>query len=259
MTQPDITVLNDLAQKLADVAAPVSMKYFKTGLSIDSKSDESPVTIADREAETAMRAVIEAAFPEHGIFGEEHGTVRAGAEYVWVLDPIDGTQAFVTGKPLFGTLIGLLHKGRPLLGVMDMPALKERWTGITGEKTIFNGAEVKVRPCPSLDRAWMYATSPQMFTETSFPHFEDLRKATRRTVYGAECYAYGLLAMGLVDVVCEDTLQPYDFAALVPIVTGAGGSITDWQGKELDLNSQGHVLASGDPALHKKAMQILAG
>ena len=259
MTQPDITVLNDLAQKLADVAAPVSMKYFKTGLSADSKSDDSPVTIADREAESVMRELIEAAFPEHGIFGEEHGTVRAEAEYVWVLDPIDGTQSFVTGKPLFGTLIGLLHKGKPLLGVMDMPALKERWTGITGEKTIYNGAEVKVRSCPSINQAWMYATSPQMFTEANFPHFEDLRKAAKRTVYGAECYAYGLLAMGLVDIVCEDTLQPYDFAALMPIVTGAGGIITDWNGKELDLNAEGHVLACGDSDIHNAAMQILAG
>ena len=259
MTQPDITVLIDLANTLADAAAPVSMKYFKTGISADSKSDDSPVTVADREAETVMRDLIEAAFPDHGIYGEEHGPVRTDAEYVWVLDPIDGTQAFVTGKPLFGTLIGLMRNGKPYIGVMDMPALTERWVGAPDQQTTFNGKPAHVRPCPSIDQGWMYTTSPEMFTEENEPRFLALRKEVRRTVYGAECYAYGLLASGLVDIVCEDTLQPYDFAALIPIVTGAGGNITDWSGKRLDLDSEGHIIVTGDAEIHKKAISILAG
>lgn len=247
----------ELANRLADAVRPVSMKYFRSALEIDNKSDESPVSIADREAETTMRQMIEAAHPGHGIVGEEHGNKNEDADYVWVLDPIDGTQAFVTGKPLFGTLIALLHEGLPLLGIIDMPALSERWVGVKGRPTLFQGEPARVRPCASLRDAWLYATSPQMFTDTNFPRFENLRKSTRRTVYGAECQGYGLMASGWTDIVCEDTLQPYDFAAIVPVVEGAGGIMTDWQGNRLGMNSDGSVLASGNAALHEQAIDTL--
>lgn len=257
MTLPDLSAFINLAHQLADAVAPISMKYFRTDLNIISKSDDSPVTIADREAERVMRELIEAAFPEHGIYGEELGQVRIDAEYVWVLDPIDGTRSFVTGKPLFGTLIGLMRDGKPYLGVMDMPALKERWLGAPGRQTTWNGESVHVRSCPSIDQAWMYVTSPEMFTDKNFPRFETLRDAVKSTAYGADCYGYGLLAMGLVDLVCEDTLQPYDYAALVPIVQGAGGVMTDWNGTELGLQSEGHVLVAGDGETHRKGLEIL--
>ncbi len=252
-----IQELLNFAEQLADAARPVSLKYFRTAISAEVKADESPVTIADRETETRLRQMIIEVYPAHGIVGEELGNLNADAETVWVIDPIDGTQAFITGKPLFGTLIGLYRGGKPLLGVMDMPALGERWTAGQGLPTLFDGAPARVRSCANLADAWLYATSPQMFTEPNFPRFENLRLGCRRAVYGAECQAYGLLASGHVDLVCEDTLQPYDYAALIPIIEGAGGVITDWRGKALDLESDGTVIAAGDPALHAVAIEIL--
>ncbi len=249
----------DVAGRLADAAARIAMKYFRRDLAVDDKTDQSPVTGADREAEAAMRDILGAAFPEHGIYGEELGKVRIDAEYVWVLDPIDGTQSFVTGKPLFGTLIALTRLGVPVLGVIDAPALNERWVGIEGRPTTFNGAPARVRGCAELGRAWLYATSPQMFPGGDFEAFERLRARVRRAVYGAECYAYGLLASGHVDLVAEATMQPYDFLALAPIVTGAGGVITDWRGEPLTLGSGDRVLAAGDARIHGAALEVLGG
>lgn len=245
------------AGRLADAARPLSLKYFRTAISAETKADESPVTIADRETETRLRQMIVEAYPAHGIVGEEFGNLNADAENVWVIDPIDGTQSFITGKPLFGTLIGLYRGGLPLIGVMDMPALGERWSAGRGLPTMFDGAPARVRRCSDLGDAWLYATSPQMFTEPNFPRFESLRRACRRAVYGAECQAYGLLASGYVDLVCEDTLKPYDYAALIPIIEGAGGVITDWRGQALGFESDGTVLAAGDPALHAVAVEML--
>ena len=249
----------DVAGRLADTAARIAMKYFRRDLAVDDKTDQSPVTGADREAEAAMRDILGAAFPEHGVYGEELGKVRIDAEYVWVLDPIDGTQSFVTGKPLFGTLIALTRRGVPVLGVMDAPALNERWVGIEGRPTTFNGAPARVRGCAELGQAWLYATSPQMFPGGDFDAFERLRARVRRAVYGAECYAYGLLASGHVDLVAEATMKPYDFLALAPIVTGAGGVITDWSGEPLTLGSGDRVLAAGDARIHGAALEVLAG
>ncbi len=252
-----------LAEKLADAAGAITMTHFRSPMAIEAKADQSPVTVADKEAETAMRALIEDAFPDHGIIGEELEDKNPEAEFVWALDPIDGTQSFVTGKPLFGTLIALMQGGRPVLGVMDMPALGERWIGAQGLATTFNGDEVKVRACKDMGEAWLYATSPHMFEDSDFPAFERLRKATRRTVYGAECQAYGLLASGWVDIVCEGTMELYDCATMVPIVEGAGGVITDWKGQALGLDGSrggdGTVLACGDAQIHAQALELLAG
>ncbi len=248
-----------LADKLADAAGAVALRYFRTPIAIDAKPDASPVTIADKEAEDAMRALIEDAYPDHGIIGEEREARNPNAEFIWVLDPIDGTQSFVTGKPVFGTLIGLLKDAKPILGVMDMPALKERWTGAVGKTTTFNGDAVRVRDCDDVAKAWLYATSPHMFLDTDFPAFERLRKASWRTIYGAECLAYGLLANGLVDIVCEGTMDLHDYAPMVPIIEGAGGVITDWQGRTLGMEDNATVLACGDAACHAAAVEFLAG
>ena len=246
-----------LAEQLAEAARGVVMPHFRKPLAIDAKPNQSPVTIADKQAEAAMRELIEAAYPDHGIIGEEFPNARTDAEFVWVLDPIDGTQSFVTGKPLFGTLIALLHQGSPVLGVIDMPALGERWVGRQDQLTTFNGNPVHARACDGLAQAWLYATSPQMFEDADFPAFERLRKQARRTIYGAECMAYGLLANGTVDLVCEGTMKLYDYAAVVPIVEGAGGVITDWRGADLGPNSGGNVLASGDKRIHAAAIKLL--
>ncbi|HEB78929.1 MAG TPA: hypothetical protein ENI79_00440, partial [Rhodospirillales bacterium] len=203
LMDPRLDEFLKLAERLADAARPIAMKYFRSGMAVEHKADKSPVTAADREAESAMRALIEQAFPDHGVIGEEHGAARAGAEYVWVLDPIDGTQSFVTGKPLFGSLVSLTRNGAPILGIIEAPAMNERWTGAEGRPTVFNNNPVKVRPCPGTAEAWLHATSPQMFEGEDFQAFERLRKTCKHAVYGADCYAYGLLAGGFVDLVCE--------------------------------------------------------
>ncbi|OFX03201.1 MAG: histidinol-phosphatase [Alphaproteobacteria bacterium RIFCSPHIGHO2_12_FULL_66_14] len=248
-----------LANELADAARPIAARYFRTPVAIDDKTDNSPVTIADREAETAMRDLLQRHVPDHGVFGEEHGAVRTDAEYVWVLDPIDGTKAFITGLPIFGTLVALLHRGKPVMGIIDQPILKERWLGVEGQRSTFNGRPISVRACPSLDRAYMYSTAPLMFPGAYEKPHEALTKKVKLFRWGGDCYAYGLLASGHVDLVVEASLKLYDFAALVPVIKGAGGLITDWRGRELDMQSDGSVLAAGDPAVHRAAMGVLAG
>jgi inositol-phosphate phosphatase/L-galactose 1-phosphate phosphatase/histidinol-phosphatase len=248
-----------LAGELADAARPIAARYFRTGVTVDDKTDQSPVTIADREAETAMREILDKHVPQHGVFGEEHGAVRTDAEYVWVLDPIDGTKAFITGLPLFGTLIGLFHRGKPVLGVIDQPILKERWLGVEGERSTLNGQPIKVRACRDLDQAYLYSTSPGMFPGAYAKPHEALTEKVKLFRWGGDCYAYGLLAAGHVDLVVEASLKLYDYAALIPVITGAGGTITDWKGKPLDMNSDGSVIAAGDAAVHRAAMRVLGG
>jgi histidinol phosphatase-like enzyme (inositol monophosphatase family) len=247
-----------LANSLADAARPIAARYFRTAVTVDDKSDLSPVTIADREAETAMRVLLGRHVPGHGIFGEEHGVERADAEYVWVLDPIDGTKAFITGLPIFGTLIALLHRGVPVLGIIDQPILKERWLGAAGRPSALNGKPIKVRACAALDKAYMYSTAPLMFPGPIAKRHEALAEKVKLFRWGGDCYAYGLLAAGHVDLVVENSLKLYDFAALAPVIKGAGGMITDWKGRELDMRSDGSVLAAGDPAIHRAASAILA-
>lgn len=252
----------DLAERLADRAREIVAGYFRSDLEVEQKADMSPVTIADRTTESAMRAMIADAFPDHGVFGEEHGTERADARHLWVLDPIDGTRHFTTGHPQFGTLIALLDDGRPILGVIDMPQMDERWLGAVGRATAHRDQHgtrtAKTRVCSELSAASLYATSPQMFEGTDFAAFERLRKAVRTPLFGGECYAYGLLASGFNDLVVEADMDPYDYLSHVAVIEGAGGVITDWQGRPLGLGSDGRVLAAGDPALHRAALDLLA-
>ena len=255
----DMERFAELAARLADAARPEIMSRFRTGIQADAKSDSSPVTEADRAAERAMRALINETFPDHGILGEEYGAENTDAEYVWVLDPIDGTNSFVTGKPLFGTLIALCKNRRPVVGVIDAPAVNERWLGVQGAKTTLNGKPVSTRACAALETSWLYATSPDMFKDANETAFNRLSAAAWRTVFGGDCYAYGLLASGHVDLVCEAQLGTYDYAALVPVIEGAGGMITDWSGQSLSLDSDGRVLAAGDKTLHTLALGCLRG
>jgi len=250
-----------LAMRLAEAAGAVVRRYFRTPVAVEDKADHSPVTIADREAEAAMRRLINAAAPGHGILGEEYGPERTDAEWVWVLDPIDGTKAFITGKPSFGTLIALLHQGRPVLGVIDQAIIQERWIGVAGRPTTLNGQAVRVRPCPELRLAALYATAPEMFSGTDATAFEDLRRRVKLPRYGADCYAYGLLAAGFVDLVVEASLQPYDYLPLVPVIEGAGGITSDWQGRPLGLDNAdgGRAIAAGDPRMHRAALAVLTG
>ncbi|MCV6637267.1 histidinol-phosphatase [Candidatus Albibeggiatoa sp. nov. NOAA] len=248
-----------LAHRLADASGTVIRQYFRTPVAVDDKPDSSPVTIADREAERVMRELIQQAYPEHGIYGEEMGVENQDAEFVWVLDPIDGTKSFITGKPLFGTLISLLHHGQPILGMIDQPITRERWIGGIDLPTTLNGQAVKVRNCANLSQAILYATTPLMFEGQDKVAFERLCQQIKLPLYGADCYAYALLAMGFVDLVVEADLSPYDYCSHVPIIEQAGGVITDWQGQALGLDSDGRVVAAGDKALHQQVLNVLSG
>jgi inositol-phosphate phosphatase / L-galactose 1-phosphate phosphatase / histidinol-phosphatase len=249
-----------LADTLADTAGAVLRRYFRQKIAVDEKADTTPVTIADREAEAVMRRLIEERFPKHGIIGEEHDPIRADADYVWVLDPIDGTKSFISGIPLFGTLIALTHRGRSVLGVIDQPILRERWLGAEARATTLNGAPVRTRPCPSLSLATLYCTAPDaMFQGAEAEGFERLRGAVKLMRSGADCYAYAQLASGFIDLVVEAGLKPYDYCALVPVISGAGGVVTDWEGRSLALESKGSVIACGDPSLADAARARLCG
>ncbi len=250
-----------VAEAVADAAGAVIRPYFRAGIGADLKSDDSPVTAADRAAEQAMRAVLAARCPAHAIIGEEFGQADAKGGSCWVLDPIDGTRAFLTGRPVFGSLVALLEDGVPVLGIIDQPVTGERWVGVRGRPTRFRGPFGGVagcRPCAALDQAELSCTSPEMFMPGDLPGWEALRRAARRTSFGGDCYAYGLLALGQVDAIAEATMKIWDWAALVPVVEGAGGRVTDWRGAALTPASDGHVLAVGDPGLLPRAVAILA-
>ena len=255
----DLDPFLTLAAALADAAGAAVRPYFRQPLAVDDKPDSSPVTVADRAAEHAMREMIADRFPEHGIIGEEFGREREAAEFVWVLDPIDGTKSFISGVPLFGTLIALAQRGRPVLGIIDQPVSHERWVGAAGRPTTFNGAAVRCRPCSSLATATVFSTSPDMFTGADAAAHARLAAAAKLVRYGADCYAYGLLALGFIDLVVEASLKPYDFSAMLPIVEGAGGVATDWSGAPLTLASDGRVVVAGDPRAHRAALAALAG
>ncbi len=260
MTQtPAPQAFLDLADRLADAAGQVIRGYFRQPVEVDDKADASPVTIADREAERVMRGIIAETFPDHGIFGEEWGPERMDAEFVWVLDPIDGTKAFISGKPSFGTLIACLRHGKPFLGLIDQPITRERWLGAPGHPTTLNGQPIRTRACDAIAKATLYATGPDMFAGDDIHPFNRLSQQVKLTRFGADCYAYGLLAAGFVDLVCENSLKPWDYLCMVPVIEGAGGRITDWEGQPLTLQSGASVIAAGDAAAHAQALAVLKG
>ena len=246
------------ANLAADGAREIAARYFRQPLGIEHKGDDSPVTIADREIESFIRARIIAAWPDHGIFGEEEAPLHADRRHVWIVDPIDGTKSFVTGHPLFGQLLALLDGGKPCLGQIDMPATDERWSGIAGQPTRLNGAPCRTSACRDLATAFAYTTDPLLFTGTKEPAFQALRDSVRLIRFGGDCYNYALLASGHCDLVLETGLQPYDYLPVVQVVRGAGGVITDWHGAELGIGSCGDVLAAATPELHRAMLEKLA-
>jgi len=248
-----------LAIRLADLAGAAIRPLFRGQWSEEKKADRSFVTEADRAAEAAMRGAIEAAFPDDGIIGEEYGTRNEGAGRQWVLDPIDGTTSFIAGRPIFGTLIALLQDGWPVLGIIDQPINGERWVGRIGQPTLFNGKPAAARPLKELGDAVLATTSPHLFTNLEADAFMSVAKqvAEKKIVFGGDCYNYGLVASGHVDVVIEAGLKLYDYAALVPVVEGAGGLMADWQGNPLDAGSDGTVIALGDPARLEDVLEAM--
>lgn len=249
-----------LALRLADAAGDAIRPHFRTGLTSDRKGDATPVTLADRAAEEAMRRILTAEVPRDTVIGEEFGATAGTSGRSWVLDPIDGTTSFLVGRPIFGTLIALVVEGWPVVGVIDQPILGERWVGAAGRPTTLNGKPARTRLCPTLSDATLATTGPHYFDDHQGAHFMGLAAKTdhRRMVMGGDCYNYALLASGFIDVVCEANLKLHDWAALAPIVEGAGGTMCDWNGDPLHAGSDGHVIAMGDPARLEDVVEALA-
>ena len=262
--QSSLSSLLACAHTLADISAKAIRPHFRKAILIDDKGGAAgfdPVTIADRAAERAIARHLAAAFPDHGIIGEEYGIVRPGARYRWVLDPIDGTRAFIMGLPTWGTLIGLMDGPDLILGVMNQPFTGERfWSSASAAH--LRGADgktrrIKTRACPSLGQAMISTTHPDLFPSAHQRKVHArLKAATRMTRYGADCYAFCMLAAGHIDIVFEADLKPYDIAALIPIIERAGGRVTTWDGGS--PTSGGNILACGDPNLHAQALALIA-
>jgi myo-inositol-1(or 4)-monophosphatase len=243
------------------------LPFFRTAIGAEDKSGGGmfdPVTEADRAAEIAMRGLIRETFEHHGIIGEEFGSDRADAEYVWVLDPIDGTKSFIAGIPTWGTLIGLLHNGRPIYGVMAQPFTRERFAG-DGKLATWRGPgldqaptqrRLRVRSCAVLSHATLMTTSPLLYSAEALAAFRRVEMGVRLSRYGCDCYAFAMLAAGFVDCVMEFGVRTYDIAPLIPIIEGAGGTVTTWTGG--DAAGGGNVLASGDHRIHEAALKRLA-
>ncbi|HEX6830727.1 MAG TPA: histidinol-phosphatase [Methyloceanibacter sp.] len=262
-TNPDFDDLLATAHALADQAGAVILPHFRTALAIDHKGGAlfDPVTAADLAAETAIRSALAATHPAHGIVGEEFGSTGTGADYCWIIDPIDGTRAFIVGQPLWGTLIGLVRNGVPLLGLMNQPFTGERYW--SGERQSYfrhsSGIEqtIHTRACANLSEALLTASSPDLFeTQEEQARFAALASAVRLRRFGGDCYNYCLLALGQIDLVVEAGLKDFDIVPLIPIIERAGGVVSTWEGG--DPRQGGRILAAGDPRLHEQAVKILS-
>ncbi|MCZ6732370.1 MAG: histidinol phosphate phosphatase [Gammaproteobacteria bacterium] len=245
------------ANRLADVSGDIVRPGFRVNRDVIIKPDQSPVTEIDRKVETELRRLVENKFPDHGIIGEEFGDVRVDAEYVWIFDPIDGTKGFTAGLHHFGTLIALANGGEPVIGVLDQPITNERWVGVQGRPTTFNGKVIETRSCNHLPHAIMATSAPDYFHDGGWDAYKRLNEITRWTVYGAGCHGYAMLAAGFIDVAIEAGLDPFDYCALVPIVENAGGVITDWDGARLTIHSGDRIIAAGDARIHHDALAVL--
>ena len=258
MEQTLVDELAEFAGRLADASGPIIREAHRGGFSTETKGDGSPVTNVDRAVEDRLRAMIAMSYPDHGIVGEERGATAAGDGPVWVIDPIDGTLPFLAGIPVFGTLIALVEDGVPLIGVIDMPATAERWLGCRDRPTTRNGTIVRVRPCDGLADALMSTSNPDFYGADDGESFARLKAAVCWTVYGGSCLAYAQLASGRTDLGIDVALDPFDYLALVPVIEGSGGVMSDWQGAPLTMASGSRILAAGDARRHAEALAILA-
>jgi histidinol phosphatase-like enzyme (inositol monophosphatase family) len=249
------------AHALADEARAVSLRWFRTPLAVESKADHSPVTEADRGVEALLRKRLAERHPEHGVCGEEFGRDRADADFVWYLDPIDGTKSFISGLPLWGTMLALVERGAPVLGLVDIPATGERWSALRGHGAWFDPAGARTRcatsRCRELAQARLALPAPDAFLAAEVDAVRTLAERVALRRYGGDCYAYGLVAGGHLDLVVESGLDDHDFLPMVVLVEEAGGVITDWRGRALTPDSDGDVPAAATPALHRQALEAL--
>ncbi len=256
--EPQIAEMLDFAQTTVTQARAVALKWFRQAPEIITKADESPVTIADRSVEQFLRDAILQRYPEHGMLGEEFGLSHLDAQYLWSIDPIDGTRSFISGNPLWGCLVALLRDGVPVFGIVDIPFTGERWVGAQGQGCQYRGGACHTRQTDRLQDAILYATSPDIFTGDEARVFDALTRAVYLRRFGGDCYSYALLASGHVDLVVEAGLQPYDYLALRPVIEEAGGVISDWAGQPVTMHSDGRVIAAANPALHRAVLDIVA-
>jgi len=254
----DLDAMLKIAHALADATGDVLRKYFRTSVHVERKADSSPVSEADRAAEAIMREILARECPSHGIFGEEEARTNPNAPLQWVLDPIDGTKPFLAGYPTFATLICLAESGVPILGIIDQPILRERFVGAHGQKSTLNGKPIRTNTVKKLEEAVLATTSLDYFDAKADAAFAKLRAVARTSVYTGDAYAYAMLASGQISAVLDTGMKPYDFCALVPVVQGASGVITDWHGKPLTIDSPGDVLAAATPELHKIILATLS-
>lgn len=251
----------DFMHELAYAAADVSLKYFKKPIEILSKgkklgTDFDPVTIADKNAEKAIRELIRTRFPDHNIMGEEEAYEDKNSDYTWIIDPIDGTRSYITGIPTWGTLVALQYQGKSIIGMLDQPYLKERYIG-SPDGTLLNGSTINTRPCETIFNATISTTDPlQLFDgEEEQDKFFRVAAGAKTMRNGYDCYAYAMIAAGFIDVVIESGLKAYDIQALIPIIEGAGGIVTNWQGDA--VTEGGQVVACGDKRLHEQVIGLL--
>ena len=259
MLDQPLDLFSGFANDIADVARQIVRKAAAGQRRPVAKSDSSPVTETDRAVEQALRERIADRFPGHGVLGEEFGAEGLGEEFVWVIDPIDGTKAFVGGLAVYGTLISLTRGGLPVLGLIDNPVTGDRWLGLSGRSTTLNGLPIRTASTALLAEAFMANGNPEPFETEDRGRVERLRRSTRWCVYGGSCMAYGRVADGSIDISVDGGLDPFDYCALVPVVTGAGGCITDWQGQPLTLTSGNLCLASANDVLHRQVLESLNG
>ena len=257
MTQTNAETLA-AAIRIAEAASAVPMSHFRRPIGIEAKADESPVTVADRETERAIRAALARDFPADGIFGEEFGTENLDAAHVWIIDPIDGTRSFITGNPLFGMLLGRISGGVPSLGVVRMPALGETFAGAPGLGAMLNGRPIAARRTTRLADAMVNVNEAERIHAADPDRLARLMRVghTRRMTY--DCYPHAMVAAGQIDVVVDTGLEPYDYMPLIALVEAAGGLIRDWQGRPLDLNSDGRVVTAATPELLDQMLAVLA-
>ncbi|MDO8422187.1 MAG: histidinol-phosphatase [Parvibaculum sp.] len=262
LSPAEIDDLTAFAHRLADAAAEVTLPHFRSGIAVDNKRGDfkfDPVTAADRDAEAAIRALINAEYPSHGIYGEEHGREKGSSENYWVIDPIDGTRSFIAGVPLWGTLIALNDGTKPVVGMMDQPYIGERFIGRPGGSelvTRFGRSTLKTSACTTLEDAILGNTDPAMFRiDAEKAAFREVSQKIKLRRFGGDCYFYALLAAGTIDLVIESSLQPYDIQAMIPIIENAGGVVTSWTGADPQMG--GNVVAAATPELHAAALAIL--
>ena len=256
MASPYDEYLN-FANLLADESENIIFNYFRKKIDIQNKEDNSPVTIADQKVELRIRELINSKFPSHGILGEEYESFKIDSEFVWVIDPIDGTRSFIAGHKDFGTLIALLYKNKPVIGIINCPAHKERWIGIENQQTTLNNKLISTSSIKNIEESYMF-TSGIYFDEPILRNgFEKIKNKSRYYRLGGDCYMYGMLASGLIDVVIEDTLKPHDYMALINVIEGAGGKVSDKFGNDININSDGSLVASCNKSIHKDLISII--